>query len=173
MRYDGAECHRMTDANKTWGAFTPVMPAFIRLVVGVIVLVVVEAVILGFPGIGYNVGGTAISVANIAVFAIGIIVALIVLKFGTQLAETASDAYKNYKSWIPLLAYFFQIIAIVILYEVTSGIATPYFSSQPWAFPLIFLLIALLPTIKVVTSVVHAFEGGDNSSKHNQNNYQN
>ena len=157
----------MTDANKTWGAFTPVMPAFIRLVVGVIVLVVVEAVILGFPGIGYNVGGTAISVANIAVFAIGIIVALIVLKFGTQLSETASEAYKNYKQWIPLLAYFFQILAIVILYEVTNGIASPYFGSAPWAFPLIFLLIALIPTLRVVTNVVHALEGTA-PAKHNQ-----
>jgi hypothetical protein len=156
----------MTDADKTWGAFAPVMPAFIRLVVGVIVLIVVEAVVLGFPGIGYNVSGTSISVADIAVFTIGLIVALIVLKFGTQLAETASDAYKNYKSWIPLLAYFFQILAIVILYEVTSGIASPYFANEPWAFPLIFLLIALIPTLKVVTSVIHALEG--TSAKHSQ-----
>lgn len=158
----------MTDADKTWGSFAPVMPAFIRLVVGVIVLIVVEAVVLGFPGIGYNVSGTSISVADIAVFAIGLVVALIVLKFGSQLAETASDAYKNYKSWIPLLAYFFQILAIVILYEVTSGIASPYFASEPWAFPLIFLLIALLPTLRVVTSIVHALEG-TSSPKHSQN----
>ena len=158
----------MTDADKTWGSFAPVMPAFIRLVVGVIVLIVVEAVVLGFPGIGYNVSGTSFSVADIAVFAIGLVVALIVLKFGSQLAETASDAYKNYKSWIPLLAYFFQILAIVILYEVTSGIASPYFASEPWAFPLIFLLIALLPTLRVVTSIVHALEG-TNTAKHSQN----
>ena len=143
------------------------MPAFIRLVLGVIVLIVVEAVVLGFPGIGYNISGTSISVANVAVFTIGLIVALIVLKFGTQLADTASDAYKSYKTWIPLLAYFFQIVAIVILYEVTRGIAEPYFASQPWAFPLIFLLIALLPTIKVAVSMVHALEGSP--SKQGQN----
>jgi hypothetical protein len=161
---------KVTDStnNKTWGAFAPVMPAFIRLLVGVVVLVVVEAVVLGFQGIGYNIAGTSITVANIAVFIIGLIVALIVLKFGTQLADTASDAYKNYKAWIPLLAYFFQIVAIVILYEVTSGIASPYFAAQPWALPLIFLLIALMPTLKVMTNVVHAFEGS-NATKHNQN----
>ena len=162
------EWYKMADANKTWGAFAPVMPSFIRLVVGVIVLIVVEAVVLGFPGIGYNVSGTAISVADIAVFAIGLVVALIVLKFGTQLSETASEAYKNYKSWIPLLAYFFQILAIVILYEVTNGIASPYFATAPWAFPLIFLLIALIPTLKVVTNVIHALEGAG-ATKHGQN----
>ena len=158
----------MTDADKTWGAFAPVMPSFIRLVVGVIVLIVVEAVVLGFPGIGYNISGTSITVADVAVFAIGLIVALIVLKFGTQLAETAGDAYKNYRSWIPLLSYFFQIVAIGILYEVTKNIAAPYFASDPWAFPLIFILIALIPTLKVVTSIIHALEG-TNTTKHSQN----
>jgi hypothetical protein len=161
----------MTDStsNKTWGAFTPVMPSFIRLVAGVIVLVIVEAVVLGFPGISNPITGSTISVANIVVFMLGLIVCLIILKFGTQLADTVSDTYKNYRTWTPLLAYFFQIVAIGILYSVTSGIAQPYFIAQPWAYPLIFLLIALIPTIKVVVNMVHALEG-PGSTKHGQNN---
>ncbi len=147
------------------------MPAFVRLIAGVIVLVIVEAVILGFPGIASNITGSTISYADVAVFMIGLIVCFIVLKFGTQLADTVSDAYRSYKNWTPLLAYFFQIIAIGILYEVTNPIAQPYFTSDPWAFPLIFLLIALIPTIKVVVNLVHALEGGGSSStgKHSQN----
>lgn len=152
----------------SWGAFTPVMPAFIRLIAGVVVLVIVEAVILGFPGINYIITGTQVSIANVAVFMIGLIVCLIVLKFGTQFADAASDAYKNYRTWTPLLAYFFQIVAIAILYAVTNPIAQPYFTSNPWAFPLIFLLIALIPTLKVVVNMVHALEGNA-SPKHNQN----
>ena len=157
----------MTDssAKGSWGAFTPVMPAFVRLVAGVIVLVIVEAVILGFPGINYNISGTQVSTANVAVFMIGLIVCLIILKFGTQLADAATDAYKNYKAWTPLLGFFFQILAIAILYEVSNPIAQPYFTSQPWAFPLIFLLIALLPTMKVVVNIVHALEGNSNTKK--------
>jgi len=165
------KCKRMTDStsNKTWGAFTPVMPSFIRLIVGVIVLVIVEAVVLGFPGISNPISGAStISVADIVVFMIGLIVCFIVLKFGTQLANTVHDAYKAYKTWTPLLAYFFQIVAIGILYAVSSGLASPYFSADPWAFPLIFLLIALIPTIKAVTSIVHALEG-TSTTKHTQN----
>jgi hypothetical protein len=161
----------MTDStsNKgTWGAFEPVMPAFIRLIAGVIVLVIVEAVILGFPGIAANITGSTISYSDIVVFMIGLIVSFIVLKFGTQLANTISDAYKSYKTWTPLLAYFFQILAIGILYEVTSPIAQPYFTSDPWAFPLIFLLIALIPTLKVVVNIVHALEGNSGNTKHGQ-----
>src|SRR5881397_2124644 len=87
LRLDFQVSKEMTDStsNKgTWGAFTPVMPAFVRLVAGVIVLVILVAVILGFPGIGYNITGTHPSVANIAVFMIGLIVCFIVLKFGTN-----------------------------------------------------------------------------------------
>ena len=160
----------MTDSSsdKTWGAFAPVMPSFIRLIAGVIVLVVVEAVVLGFPGISSPITGSTISVANIVVFMIGLIVCFVVLKFGTQLANTVQDAYKTYKAWTPLLAFFFQIVAIGILYAVTVGIAAPYFAADPWAFPLIFLLIALIPTIKAVTSIVHALEG-TSTAKHSQN----
>jgi hypothetical protein len=159
----------MTDSTSkgTWGAFEPMMPAFVRLIAGVIVLVIVEAVVLGFPGITANITGSTISYSNIVVFAIGLIVCFIVLKFGTQLANTMSDAYKSYRTWTPLLAYFFQIIAIGVLYAVTSPIAQPYFTSDPWAFPLIFLLIALIPTLKVVTNVIHALEGSN--TKHSQN----
>ncbi len=146
-------------SNSSWGAFTPVMPAFIRLIVGVIVLVVVEAVVLGFPGISNNISGTQVSGANLVVFFIGLIVALILVKFGTQLANAVSEAYKAYRNWTPLLGYFFQIIAIFILYSVTNGVATPYFASAPYAYPLIFLLIALIPTIKVAINLVHALEG--------------
>src|SRR5207245_10312013 len=91
-----SKCKRMTDTTSisTWGAFNAVMPSFIRLVVGVIVLVIVEAVILGFPGITNNITGSTISIANIVVFMIGLIVCFVVLKFGTQLANTVQDAYK-------------------------------------------------------------------------------
>src|SRR5256712_13429036 len=37
-------------SNSTWGAVTPVMPAFIRLIAGVIVLVIIEAGVLRGPG---------------------------------------------------------------------------------------------------------------------------
>jgi len=160
----------MTDSSSTkgtWGAFEPMIPSFIRLVAGIIVLVIIEAVVLGFPGIASNISGSSISVANVAVFVIGSIVCFVVLKFGTQLANTVSDEYKSYRNWTPVLAYFFQILAIWILYMVTSPIAQPSFASDPWALPLIFLLIALVPTLKVVTNIIHTLEGS--STRHSQN----
>src|SRR2546428_5781364 len=98
-------------SNSTWGAFTPVMPAFIRLVAGVIVLVIIEAVGLGFPGVGQPISGSTISIPNIAVFMIGLVGALIRFKFGTQLSKAVSDAYKSYQKLVPLLADVFPITA--------------------------------------------------------------
>src|SRR6266704_1697570 len=46
---------------------------------------------------------------------------------------------------------------------------TGYFATNPWAYPLIFLLIAIGPTIKVVMNTVNALEG-KNTSRHLQTN---
>lgn len=159
----------MTDSKSnsagSWGALTPVMPAVIRLMAGLIVLVIVEAVVLGFPGITQDVTGTTISVASLVALFIGLIVVFIVLKYGTQIAATVHEHYDNYRTWTPLLSYFFQLLAIVILYYITAGVAASYFTSAPWAFPLIFLLVALVPTIKVVTNLVHDLDS-QTASKH-------
>ena len=156
----------MTDYKSgPWGSFTPVMPAVIRLMAGIIVLVVVEAVVLGFPGITQQVGGTTVSVASLVALFIGLFVVFIVLKYGTQIASTISEHYDNYKTWTPLLSFFFQLLAVVILYYITAGIALSYFSATPWVFPLMFLLVALIPTIKVVVNLVHDLEA-HTSPKH-------
>lgn len=156
----------MTDtSNSQWGAFTPVMPAFIRLIASVVVLLVVNVVVLGLPGINTNITGTTVSIASLTVFSLGLIVAFIVLKFGTQLATAASNAYKAYRTWIPLLAFFFQIVAIGILYAVTNPLAAPYFATTPWAIPLIFLLLALLPTLRMLNMLVRAFEGSSHTTR--------
>jgi len=160
----------MTDSKSgsTWGNFTPVMPAFIRLMASLIVLVVVEAVVLGFPGITQNVSGTNVSIAALSALFIGLVVAFIVLKYGTQIADTISQHYDSYRTWTPLLSYFFQILAIGILYYVSSGIAMAYFTATPWVFPLLFLMVALIPTIKVVINLVHDLEA-HTPGKHQQN----
>src|SRR2546430_16998946 len=98
LRLDFQVSKEMTDStsNKgTWGAFTPVMPAFVRLGAGVIGLVILEAVILGFPGIGYNITGTQLPVANIPGFMIGLTVCSTVAKLGTTLANGASSASRG------------------------------------------------------------------------------
>ncbi len=129
--------------------FRPIMPPLIRLLAGIIVLIVIQATVLGFPGITALIPTTTFTIAALVVFSLGLIVSAIVLKFGTQLATSVGDAYKSYRSYTPLLAWLFQ----------------SYFATIPWAYPLIFLLIAIGPTIKVVMNTVNALEG-KNTSKH-------
>ena len=142
-----------------FGDFRPVMPSIIRLLAGIIVLIVVQSIILGFPGIAQTVPGTMFSIASFAIFTVGLVVAAVVLKYGTQLASAVSDTYKAYRAYAPILAWIFQITALYILYSVSKVMVSGFFSSAPWAYPLIFLAMALIPTVKVVITVVHALEG--------------
>src|SRR5215472_1389769 len=123
--------------------FRPIMPPLVRLLAGIIVLVVIQATILSFPGISQLIPTTSITIASVVIFGLGLVVAGIVLKFGTQLADSVGDAYRSYKTWTPLIAYFFQMTALVILYEVSKAITAGTFATIPWAYPLLFLLVAL------------------------------
>ncbi len=140
-------------------AFRPLMPSFVRLIASVVVLVVVESVVLSFPGINQAIYSSTVTVANVAVLFIGLIVALVVLKFGTQFSTAFSEAYHKYETFSPVLAWFFQIIGLWILYAVSAPVVAPAFAAAPYAYPLIFLVIALFPTMRVVMTVVHSFEG--------------
>jgi len=43
-----------------------------------------------------------------------------------------------------------------------------YFTATPWVFPLLFLIVALIPTIKVVVNLAHHLEA-HTPGKHQQN----
>ena len=137
----------------------PVLPPFIRLIAASIVLVVIQSIILGFPGINQTVLNTTYTMAGLAVFAIGFIAAIVLLKFGTQLANAAGEAYNSIKDYTPLLGWFFQIAALYLLYIACKGITGNIFASAPWAYPMIFLVLAVIPTVKAVMTVVHSLEG--------------
>ncbi len=148
-----------TSSHDPLGDFRPIMPSVIRLLAGIIVLIVVQSIVLGFQGITQIGPGTTFSIASLVIFTLGLIVAAVVLKFGTQLANVVSDTYKSYKAYAPVLAWIFQLTAIYILYSVSKTMVSSFFASAPWAYPLIFLAMALIPTVKVVVAVVHALEG--------------
>src|SRR6266699_6272475 len=137
----------------------PIMPPLIRLLAGIIVLIVRQATVLGFPGITQLIPSTNLTIASMILFTLGLVVAGIVLKFGTQLAESLGDAYKRYRTWTPVMAYLFQMTALFIIYTVSKPVTSSFFANFPWAYPLLFLLIALLPTIKVVIRLVNGLEG--------------
>ncbi len=148
------------------GDLRPILPSLIRLLAAAIVLIAVQNIVLGFPGITQPVLNSTYTMAGLAAFSIGLIGSILVLKFGTQLANAAGDAYGSIKDYAPLLGWFFQVAALYILYVACKGITGNVFNSAPWAYPLIFLLLAIIPTVKAVVNVVHALEG--HSVRHTQ-----
>lgn len=149
----------MSRHSSTMDDFRPIIPPLIRLLAGIIVLVVIQAAVAGFPGITQLIPTTSITIASMIIFVLGLVIAGIVLKFGTQLAESLGDVYKSLKTWSPVFAYLFQMTALFILYTVSKPVVSSFFASVPWAYPLIFLLVALGPTIKVIVRLVNNLEG--------------
>jgi len=137
----------------------PVLPPFIRLIASAIVLIAIQSIVLGFPGINQPVLNSTYTTAGLVVFAVGLVGAIVVLKFGTQLGNAAGEAYRSIKDYAPLLVWFFQIAALYLLYIACKGITGNIFSSAPWAYPMIFLVLAIIPTVKAVMSVVRSLEG--------------
>src|SRR5207244_4988511 len=120
-----------------------VMPPLIPILSIINVLIDIQATHLSFTGITALIPTTTFTIAALVVFTLGLVVSAIVLKFGTQLATSLGDAYKSYRNYTPLLTWLFQMIALVILYNVSKPITASYFATIPWAYPLIFLLIAI------------------------------
>src|SRR3990170_1615873 len=152
----------MSEMSKTPGMmddFRPIMPALIRLLAGVIVLLVLQSIVLGFPGMTQNIANTSMTMASVAALTIGLAACVVVLKFGTQLSSAVGEGYRSMKTYAPLLGYFFQIAALWILYTASKDITSSFFTSAPWAYPLIFLVLAIVPTVRVVVNIVHVLEG--------------
>lgn len=149
----------MSKNQGTSEGFQSILPSLLRLLIGVIALVVVQDIILGFPGMSQTLPTTNLTAASLTVLAVGLAAAMVVLKFGPQLSSAIADAYYWSKTYVPLLTYFFQVAALWLLYVSFKGVSTNVFASAPWAYPLIFLALAIVPTVRVVASIVQSLEG--------------
>jgi hypothetical protein len=137
------------------------MPSFMRLVAGIIVLIVVESIVLGFPGLSQTVPSSTITISSLITFLVGFVATILVFKFGTELSRVAADTFDSVKNYQELLTWVFQIAALYILYTTSKALVTAsgVFRSAPWAYPMIFVAIGLIPTIKVIINTIHRFEG--------------
>ena len=151
----------MTGSNDPLGSFRPLMPSFMRLVAGIIVLIAVESIVLGFPGLTQTIPSSTVTVSSLVIFLVGFVAAVLVFKYGTQLSSAAADAFDSIKNYQELLTWVFQMAALYIFYITSKTLVTAssIFRSVPWAYPMIFVGIALIPTIKVVINTIHVVEG--------------
>ncbi len=136
------------------------MPSLMRLIAGIILLIVVESIALGFPGLTQTVPSTYVTITSLIIFLVGFPAAIIVFKYGTELSNAASEAYNSLKNYEEVMTYVFQIAALYILYATSKALvsASGVLRTTPWAYPMIFLVIGIIPTIKVVVNTIHVLE---------------
>jgi hypothetical protein len=131
-----------------------------RLVAGIVLLVVVESIVLGFPGLTQTLPSSSVTITSLVIFLVGLIATIIVFKYGTQLSKAATEAFRDLQPYEEVLTFCFQIAALYILYETSKTLvsASGAFRTAPWAYPMIFLAIGIIPTIKVVVNTIHTLD---------------
>ena len=151
----------LTGSNDPFGSFRPLVPSFMRLVAGIIVLIVVESIVLGFPGLTQTVPSSTVTISSLIIFLVGFVATVLVFKYGTQLSAAAADTYDSVKNYQELLTWVFQIAALYIFYTTSRALVTAsgIFRTTPWAYPMIFVAIGLIPTIKIILNAIHRVEG--------------
>ncbi|TMI37651.1 hypothetical protein E6H23_11390 [Candidatus Bathyarchaeota archaeon] len=125
----------LPELTRSSGRFQPLVPSLLRLFAGILVLVVLESIVLGFPGLSQTIR--------------------------TQLSSAASDAYNTFKKFEELAVLVFLIAALYISYITSRTLVTAsgIFTGLPWAYPMIFVIIGLVSTVKVVINTIHTIEG--------------
>jgi hypothetical protein len=92
---------------------------------------------------------------------VGFVASIIVFKYGTQLSSAAGVAYNAFKNYEELATLVFLIAALYISYITSRTLVTAsgIFTGLPWAYPMIFVIIGLVSTVKVVINTIHTIEG--------------
>ena len=89
----------MTGSKDPFGSFRPLMPSFMRLIAGIIVLIVVETIVLGFPGLTQTVPSSTITISSLIIFLVGFVATVLMFNYGTQLSAAAADTYDSMKNY--------------------------------------------------------------------------
>ena len=151
----------LPELTRSSGRFQPLVPSLLRLFAGILVLVVLESIVLGFPGLSQTIPSSTITISSLFILLVGFVASIIVFKYGTQLSSAAGDAYNAFKNYEELAVLVFLIAALYISYITSRTLVTAsgIFTGLPWAYPMIFVIIGLVSTVKVVINTIHTIEG--------------
>ena len=151
----------LPELTRSSGRFQPLVPSLLRLFAGILVLVVLESIVLGFPGLSQTIPSSTITISSLFISLVGIVASIIVFKYGTQLSSAAGVAYNAFKNYEELATLVFLIAALYISYITSRTLVTAsgIFIGLPWAYPMIFVIIGLVSTVKVVINTIHTIEG--------------
>jgi len=130
-------------------------PSIIRLIVLLVVLGIIYIVLVSLPGMGETTLGKVKNSAIVsAIF--GLVVASIVFKFALEVNSPIRSALPPHPEIAVVITNLLFVGAIWVVYVSLSGVVTPSLTDGSWAYPLLFLAIALVPTIRITHALLRS-----------------
>ncbi len=141
-----------TDSDQVVEEFTrPV----IKLILALISLFVLRFIITSLPGLDTPIPDMPITFSLVAGAVITLIMVAIIVNFGREIEPRISRVLTGPQSVTDDLAnatkFLVFLLGILIAYDGLSGVIVPFLVPDPgaWIYDIIFLLVALVPTIIV------------------------
>lgn len=133
---------------------------FVKLVMALVVLSVLNFVFGLLPGFGNTLGETSIKLSSLASGVLTVVAVLLVANFGRELEprlKRVMDVSEELDDLATLVKHIIYLIAVSIAYEGLVGVVVPLIGNS-WMYELAFLVIALVPTGLIAFDLYRNFE---------------
>lgn len=128
-------------------------PPIIRLIVLLVVLGIIYVVLISLPGMGKITLGEVKNSAIVSAI-IGLVMANIVFKFAREVNSPIRSAIPPHPEIAVVVTNLLFVVAILVAYISLGGVITPSLTDGAWAYSLFFLVIALVPTIRITRTLL-------------------
>jgi len=128
-------------------------PPIVRLIVWLVVLGIIYVVLISLPGMGKITLGEVKNSAIVSAI-IGLVVASIVFKFAREVNSPIRSTLPPHPEIAVVITNLLFVVAILVAYISLGGVITPSLTDGAWAYPLFFLVIALVPTIRITRTLL-------------------
>lgn len=126
----------------------------IKLVISLIVLGIINAIVVRLPGIDVSIPGLPITIPTVVTTVIGVMMISMVLRFGYEVSPPIRGTFPSFPELAIIVANLVYLAAVGIAYTSFEGLVHPFLLDTPWVYPLVFLAIAILPVVRVASTLL-------------------
>jgi len=125
----------------------------VKLLLGLIGLFVLRLIVTNLPGLGTDIPGAPISFATVAAGLITLVMVGIIANFGREIEPRINQVLSGPATVVRDLSqaikHIIFLVALVLAYGGLSPVVVPFLFPDPgpWVYDVVFLLIALGPTL--------------------------
>ena len=126
----------------------------IRVIIPLVVLALINVILNNIPMVrDLSVPGLPINASGIISAIIGIIMIGILLNFKRSFSPKIKELFPQFTESGKIVDSAILLIIIIVMYLMFRGLIVPFMGGMVWLYAVIFLLIALYPTYRLVRTL--------------------